>query len=101
MKPVERICEREGCEVVIDGRRKDARFCSDFCRYQEWDREHPRRPARKPHNGSANGSRRTSRDGSGAHLYLTADELRNLRLGLNDYRVIRKAAAAMERKGIG
>jgi hypothetical protein len=60
---------------------RNARFCSDVCRYRAWDRDHPRTPRKQPYNGSAGGKRRASRDGHGAKVYLSPEELTRLWVG--------------------
>lgn len=77
----DRICEREGCKNSLEGHRRDARFCSDECRYLAWAAVHPRvslDPASEPYNGFRNGSRRASRDGTGARLYLPSELVEEL-----------------------
>lgn len=81
----ERVCEWKGCRASLELRRSDARFCSNLCRQRAWQAKHPEagyRPVR-------NGSRRTSRDGSGVRIYITTADDRAS--------VLRKWQEALER----
>ena len=71
-----RVCEGPGCPVLLDATfRADARFCSPLCRSRKW---HESRT--EPFIEGANGKseRRPSRNGRGAKVYLTPEELRVL-----------------------
>jgi hypothetical protein len=35
------------CSRPLTARRREQRYCSSACRFAAWDREHPRRPARR------------------------------------------------------
>jgi hypothetical protein len=77
----ERLCGC-GCKRSLEGRRSDCLYHDDHCRFRVWSREHPQRLATasvKPQTSSSNG-RRPSRDGKGARLYLTPDDLQDLML---------------------
>jgi hypothetical protein len=37
-----RTCENPSCGKQFEPRREHGRFCSDECRYEAWDRKHPR-----------------------------------------------------------
>lgn len=37
-----RTCQNSTCRKRFESKRSDARFCSDRCRYEDWDAKHPR-----------------------------------------------------------
>lgn len=86
-----RVCENELCTNHLTGRQE--RFCGRQCRFEQWDREHPRTPASVP----CNGLRRPSRDGKGTRLYVTAPEAIELFGGRVPESVSTKAMRALER----
>jgi hypothetical protein len=74
-----RSCEQ--CDASLDGRRSDARYCSDRCRYESWERKHPQRlstasTAHQTLSGNSTGSapRRPSRDGRGVRVYVLPED---------------------------
>jgi hypothetical protein len=78
-EPVPLACEH--CGTSLEGRRRDARYCSDRCRYESWAREHPQRlstASTKPETPSSNGTgsahRRLSRDGRGVRPYILPED---------------------------
>lgn len=85
-------CQRKGCRRAAIPR---GRFCSDRCRYLDWDQRHPRadRPARRTT------ARRASREGRGARIYFTPEDLTGLAGALQGARgpAIDKVRAAMKR----
>jgi hypothetical protein len=67
------------CGASLDGRRRDARYCSDRCRYESWAKKHPQRlstasvePGPPSRNGTSH--RRPSRDGRGVRVYVSPED---------------------------
>ena len=67
------------CGASLIGKRRDARYCSDHCRYESWASKHPQRlstasvePQPRASNGTA--LRRPSRDGRGVRLYVLPED---------------------------
>lgn len=61
----QRTCQRKGCSRDLTGYRSDARYCSEAC-------SKAARRAKSPDKGR---TRRNSRDGRGAKVYLTFEEI--------------------------
>lgn len=76
-----RYCEND-CGTSLEGRRKDARYCSDLCRYEAWAKEHPQRLTTDTGESETPSKRRTPRRENGIRVYLLPDELDAL-IGLN------------------
>jgi hypothetical protein len=87
-------------EPIPDGKRWDARFCSDLCR----GRYHRGYSSGTATNGNA-GKRAVSRDGNGVKLYLQPHELVELKLGppypMNLQRKLHGAIQRLERNANG
>ena len=71
----------EYCGASLQGRRRDARHCSDRCRYESWAKRHPQRlstASTASENPSSNGKRvaprRLSRDGRGVRIYVLPED---------------------------
>jgi hypothetical protein len=71
----------ENCGASLEGRRTDARHCSDWCRYESWARKHPQRlstasaGSETPSGiGTAKAPRRPSRDGRGVRVYVLPED---------------------------
>jgi hypothetical protein len=62
---------------IPSGKRLDARYCSGLCK----GRGRHRNGSDTANHGNPGKSRRSSRDGSGAKVYLLPSEIRELRLG--------------------
>jgi hypothetical protein len=69
------------CGTSLEGKRRDARYCSDRCRYESWARKRPQRlstasrePEARSSNGTAKTRRRPSRDGRGVRLYVLPED---------------------------
>jgi endogenous inhibitor of DNA gyrase (YacG/DUF329 family) len=77
-----RTCER--CGARFEGKRADARFCSEKCRLDHWLAEHPEAPRSRSERLSQH-PRRRSRDGNGTRLYLSPLEVAYLIDVLVDY----------------
>lgn len=72
----ERICEYRHCDVSVEERRPNVRYCTGDHKRAEWrlrqgDPPGTTYPVEKP----SESVRRASRDGSGAKLYLLPDDL--------------------------
>lgn len=88
-----RRCAYRNCRKPLGtGRRTTARFCDDRCRAKEWKKAHgssggPRvtvgtlTGASQTPSGDGSVPRRSTRDGTGAHLYVLEADLAEIEAG--------------------
>jgi hypothetical protein len=82
------------CGGSLEGRRADAKFCGDSCRYAAWVENHPEsreqrlQTATRADSGQV--ARRSSRDGRGTRIYVHPD--------YPDERILAKARAALRER---
>lgn len=77
----ERVCAHRHCNVSLEGRRRQCRYCSAACRAAESKlrRADSRAEGEKPHSAVSRPPRRQTRDGRGTRMYVVRDELELVR----------------------